>query len=69
VERSRVEGERGVGLTLHAFRERRRDGWSVLTQDPAITAHEPAVSRASMPAAREGIGEVKSAHTMEEIDS
>jgi sugar phosphate isomerase/epimerase len=44
------------------------DGWLVLEQETAITADEPAVTCASMPAARESIASPKSAHRTEEIN-
>jgi hypothetical protein len=57
-----------VAHTLHAYMEHGPDGWPVPAQDPAITADEPAVSGASMPAGRERIEFPNSAHTMEEIN-
>ncbi len=57
-----------MAQTLHAYREHGHDGCAVLAQDPAITADEPAVSGASMPAGRERIEIPNSAHTMEEIN-
>jgi inosose dehydratase len=54
--------------TLQALNEHGYDGWLVLEQDTAITADEPAVTSASMLAARESIEFLNSAHKTEEIN-
>lgn len=57
-----------VAQTLQALDEHGYDGWLVLEQDTAITADEPAVTRAPMLAARQSIAFLNSAHTTEEIN-
>ena len=61
-------GAAPVAETLQALNEHGYDGWLVLEQDTAITADEPAVTQASMLAARESIAFLNSAHTTEEIN-
>jgi hypothetical protein len=57
-----------VTQTLQALNEHWYDGWLVLEQDTAITAEEPAVTSASMLAARQSIALNNSAHRTEEIN-
>ncbi|MFZ1995703.1 MAG: hypothetical protein WAU75_16450 [Solirubrobacteraceae bacterium] len=57
-----------VAQTLQAFNEHGYDGWPMLEQDRAITADEPAVTRAPMLSARHSIALNNPAHTTEEID-
>jgi hypothetical protein len=57
-----------VAQTLHVSNEHGYDGWLVLEQHTAITADEPAVTRAPMLAARQSIALNNSAHTTEEIN-
>jgi hypothetical protein len=52
----------------HTFNEHGDDGWRVLEQDTAITADEPAVTGASMLAARPSVALNNSAHRTEEIN-
>ncbi len=61
-------GAAPVAETLQALNEHGYDGWLVLEQDTAITAVEPAVTSASMLAARESITFLNSAHRTEEIN-
>jgi inosose dehydratase len=62
------QGAAPVAQTLQALNEHGYDGWLVLEQDTAITADEPAVTRASMLAARQSIAFLNSAHKTEEIN-
>jgi len=57
-----------ISQTLQALNEHGYDGWLVLEQDTAITADEPAVTSASMLAARQSIAFLNTAHTTEEIN-
>jgi inosose dehydratase len=61
-------GAAPVTQTLQALSEHGYDGWLVLEQDTAITADEPAVTSASMLAARESMAFLNTAHTTEEIN-
>jgi inosose dehydratase len=61
-------GAAPVAQTLQALNDHGYDGWLVLEQDTAITADEPAVTRASMLAARQSIAFLNSAHRTEEIN-
>lgn len=61
-------GTAPVVQTLDALSEHGYDGWLVLEQDTAITADEPAVTSASMLAARASIEFLNSAHRTEEIN-
>ena len=57
-----------IAETLQALDEHGYDGWLVLEQDTAITADEPAVTSASMLAAKQSIAFLNSAHRTEEIN-
>jgi sugar phosphate isomerase/epimerase len=57
-----------VDQTLQALNEHGYDGWLVLEQDTAITADEPAVTRAPMLSAGQSIAFLNSAHRTEEIN-
>jgi inosose dehydratase len=61
-------GAAPVAQTLQALNEHGYDGWLVLEQDTAITADEPAVTSASMLAARQSMAFLNTAHTTEEIN-
>ncbi|HYZ80207.1 MAG TPA: TIM barrel protein [Solirubrobacteraceae bacterium] len=62
------QGAAPVKRTLDALDEHGYEGWLVLEQDTAITADEPAVTSASMLAARASIAFLNSAHKTEEIN-
>jgi len=61
-------GDAAVAETLHGLDEHGHDGWPVLEQDTACTADEPAVTSASVLAARASIDFLNSAHKTEEIN-